>query len=118
MTETCYAHIVLREDGQPIIAEKGNKVRGIALYQRVWGCDASGIQEHVPELTLGEIYSALAYYADHQEAMNRDMDERERRVDEAQRQSMSRRPELYKGFRDTLAEVTGPDGHEAPVAHD
>lgn len=36
--------------------------------------DAEDIQRQHPALTLGQIYSALAYYYDHQEELDREID--------------------------------------------
>jgi len=38
-----------------------------------------------PYLTLGQIYSALAYYWDHQEELDRDIERRLQFVDQVQR---------------------------------
>jgi len=38
------------------------------------------IQRQHPHLTLGQIYSALAYYHDHQDEMDRDIERRVQQV--------------------------------------
>jgi len=71
-----YAHIEINEEGQPVIAKTRIKVRAIALDRIAYGWDAEEIQRHHPDLSLGEIHSALAYYFDHKEEMDRDIADR------------------------------------------
>jgi uncharacterized protein (DUF433 family) len=65
----------------PVIAGTRIKVRSIALDRIAHGWDAEEIQRHHPDLTLGQIHSALAYYYDHQEEMDRDIAERRQCVE-------------------------------------
>jgi uncharacterized protein (DUF433 family) len=80
MATVAYAHIELNAAGEPIIAHTRIKVRMIALDRMAQGWDAEEIHRHHPDLTLGQIHSALAYYFDHQEEMDRDIAERHQRV--------------------------------------
>jgi uncharacterized protein (DUF433 family) len=80
MATVFYAHIELDADAEPIIARTRIKVRMIALDRIAHGWDAEEIQRHHPDLSLGQIYSALAYYSDHKEEMDRDIAERHQRV--------------------------------------
>jgi uncharacterized protein (DUF433 family) len=80
MATVAYAHIEFNADGEPIIAHTRIKVRMIALDRMAQGWDAEEIHRHHPDLTLGQIHSALAYYFDHQEEMDRDIAERHQRV--------------------------------------
>jgi uncharacterized protein (DUF433 family) len=81
MTTVTYAHIEQPIEGEPIIAGTRIKVRMIALDVIVHGWDAEEIQRHHPDLTLGQIHSALAYYFDHQEEMQKDIAQRHERVE-------------------------------------
>jgi uncharacterized protein (DUF433 family) len=76
-----YAHLDHTAEGVPIIAGTRIKVRSIALDRIANGWDAEEIRRHHPDLTLGQIHSALAYYYDHQEEMDRDIAERRQRVE-------------------------------------
>ncbi len=80
MATVGYAHVEIDEEGRPIIAGTGFKVRMIALDQIAHGLDAPAIQKAHPHLSLGQIHSALAYYYDHKEEMDRDIAERYERV--------------------------------------
>ena len=50
--------------------------------------DGTTIEAHFqhPYLTLGQIYSALAYYWDHKAALDQDIEQRLERIDHIQRE--------------------------------
>jgi uncharacterized protein (DUF433 family) len=77
MQAVAYPHIEIRADGQPVIAGANTKVTMIAMDRLMYNWDADEIRRQRPHLTLGEIYSALAYYYDHEDELNR-LIERER----------------------------------------
>jgi uncharacterized protein (DUF433 family) len=87
MSTVSYAHIEPDEQGRPIVSGTRFKVRLIALDHIALGRDAEEIQRQHPGLTLGQIHSALAYYFDHKEEMDRDLEERDRRVEELRAES-------------------------------
>lgn len=72
MATVSYAHIEPNASGEPIIAGTRIKVRMIALARIAHGWDAEEIQRHHPDLSLGQVHSALAYYYDHKEEMDRE----------------------------------------------
>ena len=76
MATISYAHIEHDADGRPVISGTQIKVRMIALDHVAHGRDAEEIQRHHPGLTLGQVHSALAYYHDHKDAIDRDLRER------------------------------------------
>jgi uncharacterized protein (DUF433 family) len=80
MSTASYAHIEQNADGEAILAGTRIKVRMIALDRIAHGWDAEEIQRHHPDLSLGQVHSALAYYYDHKEAMDREIEERHERV--------------------------------------
>ena len=84
LLETRYEHIVLSEDGVPRIAGTGTKIIELVLDKLAYGWNPEEIQFQHPHLTLGQVYSALAYYSDHQQELDRDIEERlrSRQVDE------------------------------------
>ena len=82
MAEVAYPHIALNAAGEPILAGTRIKVRMIALDRIARGWDAEEIQAHHPDLSLGQIHAALAYYYDHQAGMDLDIQERYQRVSE------------------------------------
>ncbi len=76
--ETRYPHIVHDERGAAVIEGTSLKVSELVV-------------ERLAYLTLGQIYSALAYYSDHAEAMDREIAERLDKV-EASRQQAQQEP--------------------------
>ncbi len=70
LLETRYEHIVLDDQGQPTIAGTTMKVRELVAERLAWGWSAEELLINHPDLTLGMIYSGLAFYADHQEEID------------------------------------------------
>lgn len=69
-----YEHIILNKDNQPIIRGTKFKVVDIALGKIAYGWSPEEIQYQYPQLTLGQVYSALAYYSDRQEDFEREIE--------------------------------------------
>ncbi len=63
------------------------KVIELVQEKIAYGWSAEEIQLQHPSLTLGQIYSALAYYADHHDALDKEIERRLERADEARRKS-------------------------------
>src|SRR5919201_2792387 len=79
--ETRYEHIVLNASQVPIIAGTSMKVVELALAQLAYGWSPEELHFQFPYLTLGQIYSALAYYWDHREELDSDIEKRLKKVD-------------------------------------
>lgn len=75
-TRTAYEHVVIDERGVPVLADTGTKVVEIVLDQLAYGWSAEEIHYQHPHLSLGQIYSALAYYWDHQDDLDADIERR------------------------------------------
>ena len=86
-TETTYEHIILDEHDVPIIEGTTMKIIELAgaAIANTWS--PAELQDQFPLLTLGQIHSALAYYWDHQAALDQDMEHRLQRVEELRRQA-------------------------------
>jgi len=80
--ETRYEHIVLKEDGVPMIAGTPTKVIELVLDKMAYGWSPEELQFQHPHLTLGQIHSALAYYWDHRGELDRDIERRLEYVDQ------------------------------------
>ena len=65
LTETRYEHVVLDEHSTPMIAGSSMKVKELVAERQAWGWSAEELLMNHPGLTLGQIFSALAYYSDH-----------------------------------------------------
>jgi uncharacterized protein (DUF433 family) len=80
LNPTAYAHIEVRPDGKAWLIGTQTKVLEVALDRIAYHWDADEIQRQHSYLTLGQIYSCLAYYYDHQEEMDRIIEEQLQRV--------------------------------------
>ncbi len=83
--ETRYEHIVLSQNDVPIIAGTNMKVVELVLERIAYGWSPEELHFQHPYLTLGQIHSALAYYWDHQEELDRDIERRLQFVDQVQK---------------------------------
>jgi uncharacterized protein (DUF433 family) len=68
------SHIVIGPDGQARVAGTGYKVRLMAGWHRFRGETADQMREGHPDLTMAQVYSVLAYYYDHKDEMDAEMD--------------------------------------------
>ena len=76
-----YPHIEVRSPGVPYVAGTQTKVVEIALDRIAHHWDADEIQRQHPHLSLGQIYAALAYYSDHKEELDKQIEEQLRYVE-------------------------------------
>jgi uncharacterized protein (DUF433 family) len=82
---TSYPHIEKRPDGKLWLIGTQTKVLEVALDRLAHHWDADEIQRQHPHLTLGQIHSCLAYYYDHQEEMDRTIDEQMHAIERLRR---------------------------------
>lgn len=87
MSTVSYPHIEQRPDGKMWSVGTQTKVLEVALDRLAHHWDADEIQRQHPHLTLGQIYSCLAYYYDHQEEMDRIIEDQLRTVERLRAQS-------------------------------
>jgi uncharacterized protein (DUF433 family) len=85
VVETRYEHIILNEANVPIIAGTTMKVIELVLDKIAYGWSPEELHYQHPYLTMGQIYSALAYYSDHKEELDGDIEKRLQVVDHIQR---------------------------------
>jgi len=84
---TSYEHILLNQKNQPIIEGTKIKVLELVLDKIAYGWSPEELQYQHPNLTLGQVYSALAYYADHQEELDKEIETQLRHVDQMRESS-------------------------------
>jgi uncharacterized protein (DUF433 family) len=84
MATVDYAHVSLDAANVPILTGTPVKVVELVLDHLAHGADAEEIQRQFPSLSLGQIHSALGYYYDHQDEVDRDIAQRLQRVGEIQ----------------------------------
>jgi len=76
--KTTYEHIELSEHGSPVISGTNMKITELVLAKAAYGWSPEELRFQFPHLTLGQIYSALAYYSDHQEELDHDIERRKK----------------------------------------
>ncbi|HIE26340.1 TPA: DUF433 domain-containing protein [Candidatus Poribacteria bacterium] len=84
LVRTDYEHIAIR-DSVPIIAGTTIKVVELVTEKIAYGWSPEELHFQHPYLTLGQIYSALAYYWDHAEELNQDIERRLKHVEHIRR---------------------------------
>ncbi len=82
--ETHYKHILMNQDNVPIIAGTTMKVVELVLDKIAYGWSPEELHLNHPYLTMGQIHSALAYYWDHAEEIDRDIQRRLEQIDALQ----------------------------------
>jgi len=87
--ETSYEHIIFNEKNQPIIEGTKIKVIELVLDKIAYGWSPEELQYQHPHLTLGQVYSALAYYADHQEEFDKEIETQLEHVDQLRKSARS-----------------------------
>lgn len=86
-TATGYEHVVMDERGIPLIAGTTTKVIEVVLDHVGNGWSPEEIKDQYPYLSLGQIYSALGYYWDHQEELDQDIQRRDEIVEQIRRET-------------------------------
>jgi uncharacterized protein (DUF433 family) len=89
--ETAYRHIVLDENGAPVIAGANTKIGELVAEMQAHGLSPEELCYQLPHLSLGQIHSALAYYWDHREEVGRDLEHR-RELGERLRRELGQPP--------------------------
>jgi len=85
--DTTYEHVQIDANGVPIIAGTTMKVVELVIAQIAYGWSPEELHFQHPYLTLGQIHSALAYYWDHQEELDADIERRFQFAEQARREA-------------------------------
>jgi uncharacterized protein (DUF433 family) len=75
-TPTTYEHVVLDAEGVPWIEGSNTKVVELVAATLAHGWSAEELTYQHPHLRLGQVHSALAYYWDHREQIDADLERR------------------------------------------
>lgn len=76
VVETRYEQVVLDDNGVPLIAGTTTKVVELVVEKMAYGWSPEEFHLQHPYLSLGQIYSAFAYYWDHVDELDRDIERR------------------------------------------
>ncbi len=82
-SETIYEHIVIDPHGTPLIAGSTMKVVELVMAQIAHGWSPEELHFQHPYLTLGQIHDALAYYWDHKQQLDADIERRSKFAQES-----------------------------------
>lgn len=77
-----YRYVTLDRKGNAVIAGTTLKVIELISEKLAYGWSPEEIHFQHPYLSMGQIYSALAYYADHQEEMEKEISDRLKKLHE------------------------------------
>jgi uncharacterized protein (DUF433 family) len=86
-TTTTYPHVQFDAQGTPIVAGTTMKVVELVMAQMAYGWTPEELYLQHPYLTLGQIHAALAYYWDHKEELDADIERRTREAEQARREA-------------------------------
>lgn len=84
---TDYKHISLNDDQIPYISGTTMKVVELITAHLTYGWSPAELHFQYPHISLSQIYSALAYYCDHQSEIDADI-ERRLHIAQAQRKAV------------------------------
>lgn len=83
---TNYEHVVLDAAGVPAIKGTTIKVVELVTEQLAYGWSPEEVHFQHPHLTLGQIHSTLAYYWDHKDQLDEDLERRLSRVERVRKE--------------------------------
>src|ERR1041385_4656508 len=100
--------IELDEHGVPWITGANTKVVEVVLDKLAYGWSPEEMHRQHPHLSMAQIHAALAYYYEHQDEVDADIERRDRIVDELMAQQKNRltRAELEARLRAREKQLT------------
>ena len=84
---TTYEHVQIDAEGAPVISGTTMKVVELVMAQMAFGWSPEELHFQHPYLTLGQIHSALAFYWDHKEELDADIERRGKYAEEARQKA-------------------------------
>lgn len=81
-----YPHLTTNADGVPLIAGTTMKVVELVTAHLAHGWSPEELHFQFPHLSLGQVHAALAYYWDHKDELDADMDRRARYAEQIRRE--------------------------------
>lgn len=86
-TTTSYEHVRLNDNGVPHIAGTTMKVVELVMAQKAHGWSPEELHFQHPYLSMSQIHSALAYYWEHKETLDADIEERLSYAEQSRREA-------------------------------
>jgi uncharacterized protein (DUF433 family) len=96
-------HIERKPDvcgGRPCITGTRIRAQDIFSWHDTEGLSPDEIVSRFPQLTLADVYAALAYYWDHRDDIQRQIKADQELIDEMKRANPSRLPRMLNGTED------------------
>jgi uncharacterized protein (DUF433 family) len=87
LTTTAYRYIQLDGQGTPILEGTSMKVVELVTAVKSYGWTPEELLQNYPHITLSKIYSALAYYWDHQSDIDIEIERRDEYAAQLQREA-------------------------------
>lgn len=87
--ETEYEHISIDENGVPFLSGAAMKVVELVVEKIAYGWSPEELHFQHPYLTLGQIYSALAYYSDNEDRLADDIERRLKHIESLEKSSLA-----------------------------
>ena len=94
-----YSHLWFDDQGRPWIDDTNIKVIEVVLDHTAYGWSADEIHRQYPYLSLAQIHSALAYYFDHQQDIDDEIQRQREEYEELRAKANAESPFL-KRMRD------------------
>jgi len=88
---SAYEHLTFNADGEPVIARARFKVMHLIREHVAYGWSAEELALNHPQLSLGEVYASLSWYADHASEVNANLDAELARANSAHAKPENRR---------------------------
>jgi uncharacterized protein (DUF433 family) len=86
-TTTAYEHIHLDDEGVAFIEGTTMKVVELVMSQKAYGWSPEELHFQHPYLTMSQIHSALAYYWEHKEELEADIQRRGEYVEKSREEA-------------------------------
>lgn len=87
LLSTVTEHIALDRTGTPVLAGTTMKVVELVMAQMAHGWSAEELHFQYPYLSLGQIHSALAYYWDHKQELDANIEHRWQWAEQSRREA-------------------------------
>lgn len=87
MTSVAVGEVQIDDRGVAFVGRTRMKVSQIVTERHTWGLTAEEIAENHDTITLSEVFTALAYYADHRQQVDAELAEAEAFVEQLRAES-------------------------------
>jgi uncharacterized protein (DUF433 family) len=88
MISSSYHHIQLNDQNMPLIGVTTMKVIELVTAQQAYGWSPEELHLQYPHLSMSQIHSALAYYWDHKDEIDADIQSRFELVNNLRRRAI------------------------------